>query len=175
MKNISGLLFIFCIIFFSFSSKSQNLAVVDIDYVINNSKQYKNILNDIFQSQETKKKNFIKQEKIINTKKKDIENSKLVLNDEEIQLKIDEYNQILADFKDSIDVFNNHYNNQIQEIRNQVLGYIIKLLEKYALKNKIDLIFDNKNYIIASNSINITDIILEELDTLDLNLKFDPL
>jgi len=175
LKNISGLLFIFCIIFFSFSSKSQNLAVVDIDYVINNSKQYKNILNDIFQSQETKKKNFIKQEKIINTKKKDIENSKLVLNDEEIQLKIDEYNQILADFKDSIDVFNNHYNNQIQEIRNQVLGYIIKLLEKYALKNKIDLIFDNKNYIIASNSINITDIILEELDTLDLNLKFDPL
>ena len=61
------------------------------------------------------------------------------------------------------------------KIKNQILEKIVKLLEKYAIENKIDLIFDNKNYIIASNSINITDIILKELNTLDLNLQFDSL
>ena len=61
------------------------------------------------------------------------------------------------------------------QIRNKILENIVKLLEKYAIENKIDLIFDNKNYIIASNSIDITDIILKEFDTLDLNLQFDSL
>ena len=37
------------------------------------------------------------------------------------------------------------------------------------------IIFNNKDYIIASNSIDITDIILKELDSIDLNLQFDSL
>ena len=89
--------------------------------------------------------------------------------------KFDEASKILSNFKDSIDEFNFHYDNQILKIRNQILEKIVELLEKYAIENKIDLIFDNKNYIIASNSINITDIILKELNTLDLNLQFDSL
>ena len=98
-----------------------------------------------------------------------------LLNENEIKLRVEEYNKILSNFKDSIDEFNFHYDNQILKIRNQILEKIVKLLEKYAIEKKIDLIFDNKNYIIASNSINITDIILKELDTLDLNLQFDSL
>ena len=101
--------------------------------------------------------------------------SKLILTNDQIKLNVEEYNKTLTNFKDSIDEFNFHYDDQLSIIKNKILEKSVKLLEKYAIKNKIDLIFDNKNYIIASNSIDITDIILKELDTIDLNLQFDSL
>ena len=173
-KYISIFLIIF-ILCFNKSVHAQNIAVINIDYVINNNIQYQEIINKIIKSQEIKKNNFTKQEEIINSKLNDIENTKMILNEKEIQLKINEYNIILSNFKDSVEEFNLHYDNQISTIKNSILEKILKLLEKYAIEKKIDLIFDNKNYIIASNSIDITDIISKELNTLDLNLYFDPL
>ena len=157
------------------SIQSQKIVVINLDQIINNSNQYQEILKKIIKAQELKKNKFIKQENTIKSKLDEIENSKLILSKDEIKLKVDEYNEILSNFKDSIDDFNFHYDNQILKIRNQIIEKIIKLLEKYAIENKIDLIFDNKNYIIASNSIDITEIILNELDSIDLNLQFDSL
>ena len=175
---IKKTIFIVFIIFFVLlnqSIQSQTIVVIDLEYIINNSNQYQEIIKKILKAQKLKKNNFEKEEETIKSKQNEIENSKLILSKDEFKLKVDEYNKILSNFKDSIDDFNFHYDNQILKIKNQILEKIVKLLEKYAIEKKIDLIFDNKNYIIASNSIDITDIILKELDTLDLNLKFDSL
>ena len=169
------IVFTIFVVLLSQSIQSQKIVVINLEYIINNSNQYQEIIKKILKAQELKKNNFEKEEETINSKQNEIENSKLILSKDEFKLKIDEYNKILSNFKDSIDEFNFHYDNQILKIRNQILENIVKLLEKYAIENKIDLIFDNKNYIIASNSIDITDIILKELDTLDLNLQFDSL
>jgi len=173
-KKILIVLTIF-VVLLSQSIQSQKIVVINLEYIINSSIQYQEIIKKILKAQELKKNNFEKEEEAIKLKLNDIENSKLIINEDEFKLKVDEYNEILTNFKDSIDEFNFHYDNQISKIKNKILENIVKLLEKYATENKIDLIFDNKNYIIASNSINITDIILKELDTLDLNLQFDSL
>ena len=157
------------------SAESQKIAVINLDYIINNCHQYQEIIKKILKAQELKKNEFIKKEVTIKSNLNKIENSKLFLSEDEIELKVDEYNKILSNFKDSVDEFNFHYDNQILKIRNNILEKIVKLLEKYAIENKIDLIFNNKDYIIASNSIDITDIILKELDSIDLNLQFDSL
>ena len=171
------ILIIFTIFFvlLSHSVQSQKILVINLEYIINNSNQYQEIIKIILKAQELKKNYFEKEEETIKSKLNEIENSKLILSKNEIKLKIDEYNKIFSNFKDDIDEFNFHYDNQISNIRNQILEKIVKLLEKYAIENKIDLIFDNKNYIISSNSIDITDIILNELNTIDLNLQFDSL
>ena len=44
--------------------------------------------------------------------------------------------------------------------------------EKYAIDNNVDLIFDSNSYLIASNSIDITDIISNELGKIDLELEY---
>ena len=169
------IVFTIFVVLLSQSIQSQKIVVINLDYIINNSNQYQEIIKKILKAQKLKKNNFEKEEETIKSKQNEIENSKLILSKDEFKLKVDEYNKILSNFKDSIDEFNFYYDNQILKIRNQILEKIVKLLEKYAIENKIDLIFDNKNYIIASNSINITDIILNELDTLDLKLQFDSL
>jgi len=175
IKKIILIVFTISFVLFSQSIQSQKIVVINLEYLINNSNQYQEIIKIILKTQKLKKNSFEKEEKTIKSKQNEIENSKLILSKDQFKLKVDEYNKILSNFKDSIDEFNFHYDNQILKIRNQILENIVKLLEKYAIENKIDLIFDNKNYIIASNSIDITDIILKELDTLDLNLKFDSL
>ena len=171
------ILIIFTILFvlLNRSSLSQKIVVINLDYLINNSHQYQEIIEKILKAQELKKNEFINQEEIIKSKLNEIENSKLILSKDEIKLKVDEYNKTFSNFKDSIDEFNFHYDDQISKIRNKIIDNIVKLLEKYAIENKIDLIFNNKNYIIASNSIDITDIILKELDNINLNLQFDSL
>ena len=175
IKKTILIVFIIFFVLLNQSIQSQTIVVIDLEYVINNSNQYQEIIKKILKAQELKKNNFEKEEETIKSKQNDIQNSKLILSKDEFKLKVDEYNKIFSNFKDSIDEFNFHYDNQILKIRNQILEKSVKLLEKYAIENKIDLIFDNKNYIIASNSIDITDIILKELDTLDLNLEFDSL
>ena len=171
------ILIVFTIFFvlLSQSIQSQKIVVINLEYIINNNNQYQEIITKILKAQELKKNNFENEEETIKSKQNEIENSKLILSKDDFKSKVDEYNKILSNFKDSIDEFNFHYDNQILKIRNQILEKIVKLLEKYAIENKIDLIFDNKNYIIASNSIDITDIILKELDIIDLKLQFDSL
>ena len=172
-----SILIVFTIFFvlLSQSIQSQKIVVINIEYIINNSNQYKEIIKKIIKTQESKKNSFEIEEEKIKSKLNEIENSKLILSKDEINLKVDQYNKTFSNFKDSVDEFNLHYDNQILKIRNKILENIVKLLEKYAIENKIDLIFNNKDYIIASNSIDITDIILKELDTIDLNLQFDSL
>ena len=46
------------------------------------------------------------------------------------------------------------------------------MIEKYAKDNQIDLILDSTSYLIASNNINITNIIEEMLKEINLKLDF---
>ena len=53
-----------------------------------------------------------------------------------------------------------------------ILKEIFILLEKYAIENQIDLILDSASYLIASNSIDITDIINKKLQNINLKLEY---
>ena len=71
-----------------------------------------------------------------------------------------------------IEEFNFHYQNEIIKIRETILKEILKLLEKYALENSVDLILDSTTYLIASNSLDITIQINSELEKLNLDLEY---
>ena len=61
---------------------------------------------------------------------------------------------------------------EIIKIRELILKEILKLLEKYALENSVDLILDSTSYLIASNSLDITIDINSKLEKLNLNLEY---
>ena len=58
-------------------------------------------------------------------------------------------------------------------MREKILSEIIVLLEEYALKNNIDLILDSSSYLIASNSIDITKNISNELKEIKFKLEYE--
>ena len=68
--------------------------------------------------------------------------------------------------------FNLHYQNQVINIREIILKEIFILLEKYAIENQVDIILDSASYLIASNSIDVTDNIKNKLQNINLKLEY---
>ena len=171
MKKKYFIIFIF-IYLISNNLYAQSIAIVNIQYLIDNNKYYKIKEKEIQTSRATNLKKFEKKEIELQNLFNDIENSKLILNQNEINLKIENYNKKLDNFTILIEEFNFHYQNQIINIREAVLKEIIDLLEKYAVENNIDLILDSTTYLIASNSLDITNNINNKLEKLNLNLEY---
>ena len=165
-------LFFVCIIF-SKLSFAQSIVVVNIQFLIDNNKSYLNILEEMELSQQEYLNKFQQKEGELKKIFNEIEESKLILNENEINLQIENYNNQLTNFTILVDDFNLHYQNQIAEIREKILKEIIQLLEKYAIKNKIELILDSTSYLIASNSIDITENINNELKQINLTLEYN--
>ena len=148
------------------------MAVLNLQSLIDNNDQYISILEEIEISQQKYLKKFELTETKLDNKLKEIENSKLILNDDEINIRINDYNQALSDFKILVEEFNIHYQNQIIIIREIILSEIILLLEEYAIKNNTTLILDSKSYLIAANSIDITNKISNELAKINFKLEY---
>ena len=157
---------------FSSVGLSQTIAVVNIQSLIDNNHFYNNILKEIEINQQTYLTDFNNKENDLKTILKEIEDSKLILSEDEINLRIDNYNNALSEFTILIEEFNIHYQNQIILIRESILKEIINLLEKYAIENSLDLVLDSTSYLIASNSLDITNDIKTELEKLNLNLDY---
>ena len=151
---------------------SQTIAIVNVQSLIDNNKIYQKTVKDIEINQEKYLKDFNTKENELILKLNEIEESKLILSEEEISKKIEDYNNQLSQFSITIEEFNFHYQNEIIKIREIILKEILKLLEKYALENSVDLILDSTTYLIASNSLDITTDINSELEKLNLNLEY---
>ena len=171
MKLVYIIIFLF-INTFSLNIFSQTIAVVNVQSLIDNNKIYQKTLKDIEINQEKFLNDFNIMENKLILKLNEIEESKLILSKEEINIKIENYNNELSQFKILIEEFNFHYENEIIRIRETILKEILKLLEKYALEKSIDLILDSTTYLIASNSLDITIDINSELEKINLNLEY---
>ena len=171
MKKINIIYFII-LIFFSHKLYCNNIAVIDIEEIIDNNKSYIQILKSIEDSQ-IKTSSFLSENELqLQELYNEIEESKILLSDIELNNLINNYNIKLNEFSLKVKDYNDHYQNQILEIRKLILKEIIVLSEKYAKKNKIDLVIDSTSYLIASNEINMTNIIKEELSKITLKLEF---
>ncbi len=166
-------IFSISIIFFCKSNFAETIAVVNIQTLIDNNNKYIKILKKIETSQEEYSEKLKKKEFELNKMLNDIEDSKLILNESEINLQIQNYNKELTNFNTLVDEFNYHYQNQVINIRQNILKEIISLLEEYALKNNIDLILDSTTYLIASNSIDITNNINKKLIKINFKLEYE--
>ena len=166
------LIFFIIIFFLSKIVLAQIIAVVNINSLIDNNNYYKEIIKDMEINQQKYLEKFELKEKVLSDKLKDLEQSKLILNEIEINDQIDNYNEELAAFTINVEEFNLHYQNQVINIREIILKEIFLLLEKYAIENEVDLILDSASYLIASNSIDITDNIENKLQNINLELEY---
>ena len=159
---------IFCKIIYA-----QEIVVVNIQSLIDNNDIYIDTLKKIDQNQKKYLEKFKKKEQELTKISNNIDESKLILNDNEINLQIENYNNELSNFTTLLEDFNFHYQNQIISIRKTVYNEIILLLENYAINYSVDIILDSTAYLIASNSLDITEIINEELKKINLKLEFE--
>ena len=172
MRLIYLIIFIYISLFYS-NLYAQTIVVVNVQSLIDENPKYIETNNQLENSQKKYLNSFKEKENELQNMLEDIESSKLILNDDEINNLIDKYNNQLNNFSILIDKFNLHYENQIIQIRQTLLKEIIILLEDYAIKNNIDLILDSTSYLIASNSIDITSEIKKKFNQINIALKYE--
>ena len=166
--------YIFFITSFFFASNvySTNVVVIDVNSLINNSKHFLEISNKINFSQQEYKNNLKNIEQNLYKKKEELENLKLIVNDEEFNIKKNEYYNEVANFENDVANFNNHYENEIINIKNIIFSKISELLQNYAIENQIDLILDKNQYLISAEKMNISEIIFIALNDSIIDLEF---
>ena len=108
MRLILSIIFILFIPKFIFA---QTIVVVNVQSLINNNSYYKEIIEDMEINQKKYLEKFQLKEKELDEKLNDLEQSKLILNEVEINTQIDNYNKELADFTNTVEKYNLHYQN----------------------------------------------------------------
>ena len=164
---------ILIIINFSSNAFSTNIRVIDFQKIIENNIFTSLLYDQIDKDQLTHKEKFKNNELELKNELERIEKLNLILDSSELVKEIEIYNQKLNKFNEKIENFNLHYELQINNFKNKIINIILEILKKYSEDNKIDLILDSTNYILSSNSINITDLIQDQVNKKTIELNFE--
>jgi len=155
---------IFYLLFNIQPTYSNEIVFIDVDLLFSQSKQGKIIisnLNDINKKNQNNLKN--KEEEIINLKAQ-IENQKNLLKKEELDKKINDFNNIVNNFNElKLNLQKNYQDVKNEEIK-KFFNIITPLLEKYMVDKSIKIIFDKKNIFLANNEYDVTSDILKIID-----------
>ena len=150
-----------------------NIRVLDFQKVIDSNTSLSSFYEEIKKDQEVHKENLKKEELNLKNELERIEKLKLILDSAELEKEIENYNNQLNNFNDKIQKFNLHYEEQINNFKNRIVNIILEVLKQYSEDNKIDLILDSNNYVLSSNSINITDIIKDKVNNKSIEINFE--
>ena len=161
------------IFFFSTSAYATNIRVVDFQQIVEDNINLSLLYDQIDKDQVVHKESFKKEESILQNEFKRIEELNLILEPNELKKEIDNYNLELNNLNDKIEKFNLHYDLQLNNLRNKIINIILDELKKYSEDNKIDLILDSNNYILSNNSINITDLIRDQVNKITIEINFE--
>ena len=164
MKRII-ILFFFLICFTNnVSSNESKIVYVDLDFIILNSNVGKNALKKL---DELDKSNLSKLEtlnKELKNNELNLKNKKNIISEEAFQ---NEYNKL----REKIKKYNNEKNkmiNDLKDLKNKELNKILKnikpILDTYMQENSIDIILNSKNIAIANSKLDITQLILDEVN-----------
>ena len=164
--------FIFIVFLYASNVYATKVAVIDINFLIDNSIHFNEISKKISSSQIKEKETFQNREQNLLKIKSELEDSKLILSNDEFNLKKEEYYREVSKFEENVSNFNNHYENEIIKIKNIIFARITELVQQYASENGIELIIEKNQYLIAADTININEVIFEKLNKSKMELNF---
>ena len=173
MKKVKLFFIILILTNYTSYSYTQNLAYANMDNIIKTSEAGKKII--IYFSD--KNNNIINQ---LNDKKKVIQEKEKSLLAQKNILEQDQYLKKVEEIKKEIDEFNIEHNKMIGQIQNEKNEVsksfqieINKILKEFAENNNIDIIFSSNQMLIGKSSLDVTDDLLEVVNSKIKNFKIN--
>ena len=159
-KNFVYILIIFFSII-SISKSSENIAYLDLDNIVKNTKAGKSIINKLKVSKDSALKKFEQKEKELKKVEEDINKQKNVLSKEELKNKILDFRKEIASFRKDREKLNNDLNiKRIQELE-KFFKKITPIIAEYVEKKNIDIVLDKKNIFLANKNNDISNEIIK--------------
>lgn len=164
MKNINYFLILFFIFFFTNSYANNKVVFVDIDFLINNSTIGKKIIKKLENEDKKNIEILKKRETSLKNVEQEIKKKKNIISNEEFQKEINLLKTKISQFNSEKNLMVKNFKNLKNNELNNVLNEFNKIIQKYMTENSIDIVFDKKNIYIGKGSIDITLIILENIE-----------
>ena len=165
---------IFIICFAATNLNAQKIAIFKFSLIIENLQAYKDFTLNLNEFKKKKFEDLKKEESLLITKKNEIEDSKILLSEIEYLSRISEFNKLKKNFEEKVNKFNNYLKKSIEVNENIILNEIVKIVKKIAVENEIDIIFSDEQYFLASDNIDISGQIYNELNNLNIILQLTP-
>ncbi|MBD1154268.1 OmpH family outer membrane protein [Pelagibacterales bacterium SAG-MED21] len=166
MRYLNRLILII-IIFFTFISASiskENIAFVNVDYLIQNSNIGKKLLADINKKDKKNLDDLKKKNKILQDLELSIKKKKNVISNEA-------YNKEVNDFKKKFQEFSIEKNKIVKEFNifkkkqiENIFKKINPIINNYMDENSINLLFDSKKIFMGTKKLNLTKDILKKIN-----------
>ena len=162
-KNFVYILIIFFSII-SISKSSENIAYLDLDKIVKNTKAGKSIINKLKASKDSALNKFEQKEKELKKAEVDINKQKNVLSKEELKSKISDFRKEIASFRNDREKLINDFNiKKIQEFE-KFFKKITPIIGEYVEEKNIDIVLDKKNIFLANKNNDITNEIIKLID-----------
>ena len=156
-------LFTFTFVFISVPLYANNLATINIAYIIEKNIEFQNFLNNLNEEQKLMNDIFKKKNLQLENEKKEIEDLQLILNTQEINIKNNLFIKKVEEFNAEIKQFDYYINKNIEINQNIIINKIIKIASDISNSQKIDIVFDETNFFISSDKIDISKLVIEQL------------
>ena len=158
MKIIIKLFYIIVLVFFtSLNSYSDDkIKFIDLDSLLEKSTIGKKIINNLSDTNSKNSKLLKTKEGKIIKNKNEINKQKNIISNEELKIKIDEYQKEVLVFQNEKKQLIENFNKQKQKQINDFFNQVTPIINEYMEKNDISIIFDKKNIFIAKSDSNIT-------------------
>ena len=166
MKFFNRLILIITIffIFINASISKENIAFVNVDYLIQNSNIGKKLLANINDRDKKNLANLKEKNKILQDLESSIKKKKNIISDEA-------YNKEVIDFKKKFQEFSKEKNKIIKEFNvfkkkeiENIFKKINPIINNYMEENSINLLFDSKNIFMGAKKLNLTEDVLKKIN-----------
>ena len=167
-------LFFLCFFLFSLNSYSlDQVVIVDIDYLLNNSKAGKNIQEQLKKINDARIKEIKSKDKLFKDKEAKLIAQKKILSEQEFAKKVNDLKKEVINSNSLRKKEMEQTNKKRNDALSKLLKEINQLLIEYSERNKISMMLDKKNVIISKNENDITKEILNLLDKKITKIKIN--
>ena len=164
----------FLLILFSCNSSfgNNNIAYIDVQFIIDNSEIGKFYGKKIKLIQNNNNASLKEKEKLIKEKELELNNQKNILKKDEIDKKLKELNEMLKNYQEDRKQIVLNFSNEKKNYSKKVLKILNPILTEYVDKNNIFLVIEKKNILVGKKNLDITGKILNILNEKTKNSNF---
>ena len=167
--RIFALFFIlFCL---SNSIFAEKISTIKLTYLIENSIEYQSFVEELELKKQTLLKSLQEDEKNLEDRKIEIDESKLLLSEQEYNKLITIFNEEVKFYQGKIEKYNVLLETNININQKKIIDEIYLLVKDISINNKIDLVLNEDQYFISSESNDISQLVLNKLNNKKLNLE----
>lgn len=156
---------IFYLFFLQSALSNEKIAYLDIDFILSNSNKGMSIIKLLEKTNQDNITKLQEKEKILKKMESDIDKKKNILSEDEINDQIlDLKNKIVAFRKEKQKIVSDFNNLKKKEIK-VLMNLINPIIKDYLKEKSISIVLDKKNILIGQKSYDITNDILEVVNT----------